>query len=973
MLTALNLVLALSAAGQIEKASELHNLAGGEVHMVHVEASVAHPKLLLVEQMGIDLLIDCDAGAIANAPTGRIGFEAALLEGTTECAIRPKMARAVRGNFSVEIVDPVSPVLGLALPDWRLYSSILLLDDQVLKSRQGAVIGFEQLLRSVDLDARFRLHLQFAIASLQRRIRNVDSAQNHFSKARTLAVESGRAEWLASIELGAGLTAIDQRDFEQASAAFVRAVSAAQAVGGHYDLAVAQNNQCLVLQHLGKLSQAGNCYQSAADAYRRAGETELRATPLFNWASVAIQLGEPDAAIDALNEARILREQGPYDRSLGNIHLQLALVHSRLAEWEPALQFSMSAVEIFDRLAEPGDQSRAYRMRSAAFRSLGADERARHYAAIAVYHAKRQKDGRYIAAALAASAQLEPLLDSALLLHQAAADAYLEAREPISALRESAAAARLLFENGRVEEAYQRWLALDDMRTDSRIPMQALHLQLGAELLAERKETAAAIVMAADASRLFHKLRNLQGELDAQLLLAQLQTRTGQIEIARVHLDTALGLHARRISNLPSPAQVSDAERQSLRLKDRLIDWYGAPGIHVNTSQWVADLAIVNQLPHWQAEASYQAHWRRYLFNLSRLQDDNLTAEAAAELFRQVEQDESQLELSFERASAASVATVEHLQGSLPARGAFLGVMQGSKRGRALWLTGSSAQFIEWNATGGLAHAPRSLLELSPESIVYVWGEAELTSSDVARVLLPTRPAVELPTVVYLVGDIGHADSLVLPRLPAAHTISGVALSPGEGRGLSGAQREVEWLRKHYQSRFLNSVPTRSKSIHFAAADVLHVAAHGWSFPKRDLASALVAELPTAQSGAIQAISAADFAVAKHPSLIILNACEAAGSQDSGRPWTMARELARKLLTAVIAPDDLVDDRAALQFSRTLHRALDDHDLLTAYAQAVREFRQQAGRNGVMPWRLLWAGGLPPVVTTIGEFASSSQ
>jgi len=931
----------------------MQSLAGGEVFGVQIEASAERPKLVLVEQHGIDLLVDCRSGAIANAPTGRLGFEAVLLERNASCEIRPKMAKAVRGNFRVSVVDPSTGVMGANLTDWRLYASLLLLDDQILSSRAGALLGFDQLLRTTGVDWRFQLQIEMATASLQRRIRNPAAAQARFQAARLIAIEHQRHDWLALIELGAGLTSIDQRDFESAEAAFERARKAAQLSGSRYDSAAAENNSCLVLQHLSKLREAGSCYQRAAEAYRSAGEMEQRATPLFNWASVANQLGEPSSAIDALTEAREIREQGPYDRSLGNIYLQLALVHSRIADWEQALRFSMRAVETFDRLAEPGDQSRAYRMRAGALRSLGADERARHYAKKAVELARRQSDGRYLGAALAESALLEPASDKALGLQEEAVQAFRNAGEAGLVDRQEAAIARLLFESGRIEEAHARWAALKAMRADSRLSVQAQYLLLGAELHVARGNPLAARPLAEDAAQKFQQIRNLNDEIEARLVLADLESNAGALKRARMQLDAALELHLRRNANLPSPAQLMAGERQAKRLKDRLIEWHLQSSEAPNPNLWIADLGKVERIPEWTPAPRYADRWRRYMFNLSKLQDDSLSIEAVGELIKTVESDESQLELSFERNISGSAATADDVLASLPTGSAFFAVMRGHDKAQALWLTQARGEFLEWNANDILPVHPAGADELKPDGVIYAWGDPELVTLDLARQLFPERDPAILPTVVNIVGDLSPATSFVPTDLPAQYTVSGLALSSQVKGGLSGAKREVKWLREHYGARFIEIRDPVHAPMTFPPADVLHIAAHGWTVPSRELASGLMAELPSATDSSSKALSAADFKLAGHPSLIVLNACETAGTQQGRSHWSIARDLARQFNTAVIAPNDFVDDREALAFSLTLHQTLRTGALIPSFTMAARLWRGASPNGADLPWRIL--------------------
>ncbi len=937
-------------------------IAGGGEVAIDVAASTDAPQLLLVEQLGIDVGIECRAGASVGGATGRLGLEAVLLDQSAGCKVRAQMARAAPGQIRWAIVDPVGQPLGANTSQWRLYSALAQLDVQVDESRRAAIHGYAALLDAPALAPSLRLQLQLALAALHRRGRDFDAAVRHYGEAAALAAE--QPEWLPAIDNGLGMVAIEARRFADADAAFDRAEAQARAQGNGFELATAQNNRGLVRQHLGELRRAAECYQRAAQSYLDAGEIEHRATPLHNWATVAIQLGEPEAALHALHEAREIREGGASDRSLGNVYLQLALVHVRLGDWEPALRYGLQAERVFARLNAPGDLSRAHRIRAIALRELGEAERAREQALLALAAAERQGDMRYLAQAQAELAKHETDAARAAERHLAASDLYRRDQQLPFAQREQAAAAMRLLDAGRVDEARALWLGLGQLANDDRLPQQADYHAIGARLAAAVGDYPQAIELTGRAIERHRRVRDEAGLLRDQLLLAEFSAATGQRAAARKALDAALEIHRRQLDGLPSPGLLAAREDRALPLADALIAWHRTATGPADAQQWFRDLAALQAAPTWRFGAEYAERWRRYAHNLGRLQElADADAPAAAELRDAIAADEAWLDLEFRRRPAPANPSVADLLASLPPGAALFGVMRGSRQSLAVWASTRMTQRIDWSArTAGDALPALSADDLH---VVYAFGALDLPALDIARLLFPGTDPTRLPVVVHLVG--GFPVDWQPPQLAPGYAVAGIALPDARGSLLPGAARELAWLREHYRERLRQPDDTHARPLPIPPAELVQFAAHGWNAGQRPLASALMGAPGDAARDGRSLLGAGDLRWTAAPRVIVLNACESAGN--GRRPWSLAHALAGELGSVVIAPAAEVDDRAALAFSRDLHAALDGGDVFAAYAAAVRGDRARHGPRAAMPWRLL----LAPRGAQVGETAPSRQ
>ncbi len=410
--------------------------------------------------------------------------------------------------------------------------------------------------------------------------------------------------------------------------------------------------------------------------------------------------------------------------------------------------------------------------------------------------------------------------------HLAASDLYRQDQQLPFAHREQAAAAMRLLDAGRVAEARALWQGLGQLANDDRLPQQADYHAIGARLAAAVGDHAQAIELTGRAIERHRRVRDQAGLLRGQLLLAEFSAASGQRAAARKALDAALEIHRRQLDGLPSPGLLAAREDRTLPLADALIDWHRAAAGPADAQQWFRDLAALQATPTWRFSAEYAERWRRYAYNLGRLQElADAEAPAATELRSAIAADEAWLDLEFRRRPAPANSKVDDLLASLPAGSALLGVMRGSRQSLAVWASARMTERIDWSARTAGDKAPA----LSPEGleVVYAFGTLDLPALDIARLLLPGTDPTRLPVVVHLVG--GFPPDWQRPRLAPGYAVAGIALPDARGSLLPGAARELAWLREHYGGRLRQPGDTQARPLPIPPAELVQFAAHGWN------------------------------------------------------------------------------------------------------------------------------------------------
>lgn len=935
--------------------SAVISLQGGQSHSLAIHATGDLPQLLLVEQRGIDVRVECSAGAIANAPTGRLGYEAVWLEVDASCVIRPKMSGAVRGSIDVRTYSGRLAALDAQPSDWRLYAALLMLDDEVKDAQTGAIAGFEQLLDRA-LPGALELNAQLALASLLRRSRQFERALGHYDRASQLALQSGRSDWLPALKSGAGLSWLALGEYEQARKAFAAALDLAADADDGYETASAQNNLCLVDHYQGRLRPAFDCYRLAVRRYESAGELQHRATALYNLGAVAQQLGEPDVALDALEGALKVRRSGPYDRSLGNALLQLSTLHGRMGDAEQALRHSLDALALFEKLGSPDGLARAHRVRAAALRIAGDRGRALQHSRQSIEFAALTGDSDLIAAALAESARSTEPDAAAAESHLQAAGRYDEAGMTARAFREQARAILRLAAAGQAARAQAQWdVARARWRTGRQVPGDLQDLVAARVALANR-DYPRAIDYAERSRRERERRADVVGQLEASRPIFEAAMASDHQTLARQALDSMIGLRLRLTSALPSPSTLEAFEREHGYVADAVLDWHQRwPG---QTATLWMDLQQLRSLPVWRAQPEFDLAWRRYRFALARLREDELKVGEKLALEQVVERESSRLELMYSRAAPRSPQTFPQARQMLAPDTAILAVLVGSRRGELLWADNRGIERRSFalkvraeDPTGELAgiltqdRAIRARLRKWPVGRLWIVGERRLTALDVSSLLCTRSCRPDAVAAIHVLGPL-DTGAMRQPGLPPDFRVAAIDLG-GDDQALPGATREYRFMREHYGARMSTVTPVASAS-ETVGAEVVHLAAHGVVDVAHPLASALQSDA----RGTGLAVSSLRFG--DKVRLVVLNACEAGGTSRATGAWSMAMDVAQNAGAMVIAPATTVRDDAAYRFARRLHTELEGGDVVAAFQSSVASWRTEYPGEP-MPWRLLIA------------------
>lgn len=931
---------ALLAIGTSVAASAL---AGGEAHQIEIRVPAGQLRLLLVEQRGIDLLVTCREGAVANAPTGRLGYEAVLLEQDSRCQLSPKMAQAVRGMYRAEVLNPADAPLGMDTAGWRLYAGLLLLDDQVQGARQAAIAGFKELLGRNTLDQSFRLHLELAIGNLLRRTRDSQAALEHYQRARQLATRGALRTWLPTIDIAAGLAQLDAQAFALAIGDFERAAALAKKQGNAYEHAAASNNVCLTQHHLGKLEQAADCYLQAVRLYRLAGEVEQLATPLYNWSTIAQARGDPIAALGALEEVRAIREMGPYDRSLGNAYLQIGVLSARMADWRKALEYTLKASEVFDRLAAPADRARALRARAMVLRRLGLRQRALSAANTALDAARQQSDPQVHGGVWAELALLAEDPELKLQAHEQAARHYQQAEQHEQSHQQELLAILALVDLGQLDAAARRLKAVTAQAGRQRSSTEALLARAQAHLHAASEDLPAAFQLARQTLSLSLRLRDADAiKLDA-LTAFDVSMTLGEVASARSFLDTALTAHRQSRQSLTSMQQLqSSADRELVR---GLLRWHSHAA--VSPTQLWHDLDQLGTTPEVGTSHAAAEDWSRYQFLVAQLQDTS-KGERSTALEREIEALESKLELSFEltergQSLSLSEATALLDDGSrvlrvlaLEGKGKILELCPSGVRIHLLELVQDTGKHGDLCAVGEGPSPPRDLWQL---------GEIRDRRSAEAFAAWRQRSATHRIGIALLSVDRKGLERS-LPISSSAHLA--FFADSQSGPLLPGVERERQWLSHHYGSRFME-VQVEGPRIHVPAAEILHVSTHG-SLSDRHAYASVVSSQTASKDGEALGYTTYQFEFQGKPKLIIVNACNTLGDEDLASVQTFAAELARNTGATIIATARQIDDRESLRFARALHSAL----ATSSPESALHDLDQQGSVKGEkFPWQVL--------------------
>jgi CHAT domain-containing protein/Tfp pilus assembly protein PilF len=346
-------------------------LTGGEAHSYSVEARPKARLLVIVEQRGIDVVVEvapADGQALlaVDSPNDSRGPESLLIPaeaaGPLEIRVLSPSPGVAPGTYVIRLEELATAT---AADRERLEAERLMTEAGAANRRGGAeskqlAAGrYEEAARRWRTlgrrpeEARCQLAQGGIDLSLGRPEPALELDQQALERFTELADVSGQAAAWSGI----GLARTALGDTAGAVAAQRQALALQHGLGHVYEEGKALNYLGLALHNRGELREALDFYQQALDVFARAGEQGLwKANVLLNLATVYGSLGEPDAALASTREVLSLqcalgdrRGEARALNNLGVLSYNLGDFGAALDAYEPALAL---ARELGDRLRE---------------------------------------------------------------------------------------------------------------------------------------------------------------------------------------------------------------------------------------------------------------------------------------------------------------------------------------------------------------------------------------------------------------------------------------------------------------------------------------------------------------------------------------------------------------------------------------------------------------------------------------------
>lgn len=939
------------------------SLQGGETLALELPESPANsPWIVLVEQFNINVQIGCGEDKPHSAPTGRVGIDVAIANGSARCQLGSRMPMARPGRVVISLHAADSRPLGADLALWqRLLAAYRQGETQV---EQDAAIGLLEGLENEPADGLFRLSVVYARGKLRMRRSLTDAALADLRLAVELAEAHGLREFLPAIHNGAGLSLLGTRDLDEADRAFQLAEQVARAIGAGYELASALNNRGLANHHRGDLRSAARYYQDAIEAYRQAGENEHVAVPLMNHASVAGGLGQIAPARAALEQVIEIRRRGPSKRSLALALQNMGQLNATVGDWRSALASTLEAQQLLESLGQPADLVSIYLIRSQIYLDLGQRERASYYTELAraqLAPTVAPLHGPFVDSMLA---QLNPDTAAAMAQHRAAARGHRQNGRLASAVLARLDEAELAASIGDwsvLTEALSE-IALDIART--RPGLRARQQLLESELRLARADLRSASELVDQAEASFLQLRDYRGAFKAALLRARIMLGSQRHAQTESALLAAVDAYRRLTASVPTPNLAASLAGARGPWKDVALAWTQAQGNDPRALQGLA--SMLDRWPQGMAlDAIVPADLlASYRYKVSALAGEDLDDELRGELVGELEALESAIEAgSRSAAQRREPIDAEHASALLHP---YIRYVIGTER--SLLLYPLDAQFaavllpgrseLEQQITQGLASAWqfRALAEtLLPASVRALPGpiavQADERLHDLPFAALWQAAGGPLTAAPYLTAS-GAASPARLAALGADLRLASL-LPAIEGQpALTGVGLERASLSELLGDRFMTVSADPTSAIQLPAAQIIHVAGHGWVDRARPMASA-VADLPFGTfAGASGLIEPTRITAASRPGLVLLSACDGASSDGHGGGYSLALAYARHFDAPVIAPTEPVDDADAAHFMRALLGHLQREDIASAFSAALRE-TAGGGVRHYATWQLI--------------------
>ena len=935
-----------------------HEISGTQ--SIAVPPSLApEPRLLLVRQLSIDASILCD-GQEHGSPLGRVGLEAWVIEKGAACSVRARLPDARAGRIELSVIALDAPVLGGNLKFWRRYSSMLMRDQELFDVRQESITALSELLVEPQISESLKLSLNLAIAHLLRKHGQHEKALQHYANAEALATDTDPER--APIFNGAGLSQLALGQPDLARASFTSGLKAARSAELFIDLAAAQNNLCLVAQTQDRIEEASICYQKAAQMFDEAGDPESATISLSNWAFVAQRSGDPDGALEALQEVLARRKASDKKHALALTYRKLSQLFQQLGQFDAAFENAQEAITIFKALSERDELANSYRNYARILRQAGQRARALSYlqSALDLKTTSAEVNGKLLA-------DLSTLLprERAIATRQLALDSLETSNDSayvshlnIEQARDLSAAGRLAEANSilaKVSAAKPGLLVLQ-----ARLAMAQAEWSFASNQLTDAKQMTLPL-------RLYRQLRDSENSIAAGVLQVRWLKATGRIAQANALLFDTAELFAQAQATSPSLAIAASMKERHRDWKDLLADVASSADNQAAEQSWRA-LNLLHKTPHF-SDRSHSKQWHRYQLLAAQLKSESGKASASrqATWLRELDQLDMQIQ---QAADSGASASLRDWQAWLQRDEVLVRYVVGARKSVAFWVRTDRVEMRELPGRDALqkrlssaAAQPEAALELAkmllgPEQIagttrLWIMPDERLHALSFASLAL--LQAQSLKGVIVIAGEAIPSRDFAKP-LPAQFGVAGLLLAGANS--LPGATRSREQLAALLGERYR---PVKWPSANaIAAQDVLFFAGHGWlnaAFPSAAGLSTHAPGDPTAN----ELIHADEMHFAAAPRLIVLSACDAAGVDKFGAGLSLARAFAHAQGSLVLAPLEPIDDGLAMAFDLAFFQALERMSPEQALLEALRSLPPDR-RAPLRPWQMLLAakvGGKP--------------
>ncbi|MCQ4163134.1 CHAT domain-containing protein [Tahibacter sp. P2K] len=982
-----------------------------------IDAS-AGPLVVVVEQLGVDLLPRCDNEAHArNSPSGPWSSEVLVVPVRCLLSLRARSVGAPALSYRARAFTFDSPEgRRWQRPTWELWSQAHYENGaEDLAAMSGALAKLREVERVVAArgegeDLRF---LRLGNAHLLLRTGKRAEAVAAFDAfIRTLDPQR-HSEWLTRANNGKGLALRELDRFDEADQAFADAVRHGADRRDAYEWVSAKNNRCLILHGYGKLAAARDCYAAVIPYYQEVAPDQVP-VPMLNLAAAADTLGEPALALKNYRAALELRRAGKNRRSLGLVLLNLANYESQIGAWPDALEHSLEAQRLFEALGDKLRTVYTLNLRGRIYGELREPARARDYLEQALRVARDSKDPGAIALTRSALAQMETNAVAAAAAHREvaaylvqtgrdglASQEWMMLAERLDALGDTAgrdaalqACEKLLETNG--SRSYKARAAL--LRS-------AVALRAG-ELTKARRYAQQAI----DWSLQTHEIDGLSA---ARLLKARIDRRSGEGAKALEEIERALE-ELQRGEHLPgSPVLVANLYDRRIALLDEAMDIL-LGGATLDTTAMAKAWSIkwkFARAPDSPAPAPVDAEEHALLDELrvkvmllTGAQTPGVSAsrpppDVLAGIAKRVDEIESQLDIRRAGKATTSVTVLDlpAVEAALQPADALISLNLGMRASGA-WIT--TAQGTRW-----IALPARATLLSSIEAMLQQQDTGALEK--LSDQLAPLVAAAGSAKRVMIVADgpshlapyaalrkpdgeywIEHSSIELLARppstpeqlrpaaltqgfpvvvwgardMPDSNAVAQAESAPAYRSGvatveLPSVSAELRLMKQVLGARRVSNGDPRTVAAPAGAERwVLHVAGHGLASRNHPYAAALALPDPDGGDGFAFVSGQALRLGARPPRIVFVNVCEGFSGRlfESQPPSSLARRFLQAGAEVVVAAAWPVEDSRAARFAERVYTEL-DHAPADIAAALARAQRESLRVGGARSWRH-WAG-----------------